>query len=127
ELLFQYKIRLARQINSSALLAEAWHHRSDALSSIAAFVGVLGAIIGSHFNYPFLIFLDPLAGVIVSIIVVKIGLSLLKESSLIMMEQVLDDKKTKKYYLTVEAINSVKRVDELFARSHGHYIVVDIK
>ncbi|UTR16843.1 cation diffusion facilitator family transporter [Salipaludibacillus sp. LMS25] len=127
ELLFQYKARLAKKIKSSALLAEAWHHRSDALSSIAAFVGVLGAVVGQHVNYPFLMYLDPLAGVLVSLIVIKVGYSLSKESSLIVMEQVLDIENTKPFIETVKEIKGVKRVDELLARTHGHYIVVDIK
>ncbi len=127
ELLFQYKARLAKKINSSALLAEAWHHRSDALSSIAAFIGVLGAVVGQHFNYPFLMYLDPLAGVLVSLIVIKVGYSLARESSLIVMEQVLDVENTRPFIETVKKINGVKRVDELLARTHGHYIVIDIK
>ncbi|MDY7221203.1 cation diffusion facilitator family transporter [Halalkalibacterium halodurans] len=127
EVLFQYKYRLAKKINSSALLAEAWHHRSDALSSIAAFIGVFGAMVGQHFNYPILVYLDPVAGLIVSLIVIKIGFSLAKESSSIMMEQVLDPEKTKPFIRTVSKIEGVKRIDELLARTHGHYIVVDIK
>ncbi|OLO39382.1 cation-efflux pump [Alkalihalophilus pseudofirmus] len=127
EVLFQYKYRLAKKINSSALIAEAWHHRSDALSSIAAFVGVLGAILGQQYNYPIFIYLDPLAGLVVSILVIKVGFSLAKESSLIMMEQVLGPEKTKPYIKTVTNIEGVKRVDELLARTHGHYIVIDIK
>ncbi|QGG48822.1 cation diffusion facilitator transporter family protein [Heliorestis convoluta] len=127
ELLFQYKHRLAKKINSSALQAEAWHHRSDALSSIAAFVGVLGAVIGQQYNYPILIYFDPLAGLLVSVLVIKIGYTLAKESGLIMMEQVLEPEETEPFLETVHTVSGVSRVDELFARTHGHYIVIDIK
>jgi cation diffusion facilitator family transporter len=127
EAMFQYKYRLAKKINSSVLLAEAWHHRSDVLSSIAAFVGVLGAIVGKQFNYPILTYLDPIAGILVSLLVIKIGYSLAKESSLIMMEQVLDRDKTKPFIVTVTSVPGVKRVDELLARTHGHYLVIDLK
>jgi cation diffusion facilitator family transporter len=127
EAMFQYKFRLAKKIQSSVLLAEAWHHRSDVLSSIAAFIGVLGAIVGNQFNYPILLYLDPLAGILVSLLVIKIGYSLAKESSLIMMEQVLDRDETKPYIITVSYVPGVKRVDELLARTHGHYIVIDLK
>lgn len=127
ELLFQYKYRLAKKINSSALLAEAWHHRSDAISSVAAFVGVLGAILGQRFNYPILVYLDPLAGLLVSLIVIKIGFSLAKESSSVMMEQVLDAEQTKPFLETVTSVEGVMRVDELLARTHGHYLVIDIR
>ncbi|MGO4886250.1 cation diffusion facilitator family transporter [Anaerobacillus sp. MEB173] len=125
--LFQYKYNLAKKINSSALLAEAWHHRSDVLSSIAAFAGILGAIIGQQLNYPFLLYLDPLAGILVSLFVLKIGYTLAKESGQIMMEQVLDVEKTKPFIQTVSTIDGVIQVDELLARTHGHYIVIDIK
>lgn len=59
--------------------------------------------------------------------VIKVGFSLAKESSLIMLEQVLDAEKTKPFIRTVTNIHGVKRVDELLARTHGHYIVIDIK
>ncbi len=127
ELMFQYTFRLAKKINSSALLADAWHHRSDALSSTATFIGVLGAVIGKQLNYPILVYLDPLAGIFVSIIVIKFGYQLAKEASLIMMEQVLDSEQTKPLMETATKIKGVKRVDELFARTHGHYLVIDIK
>ncbi|MCK0471034.1 cation diffusion facilitator family transporter [Halalkalibacter sp. APA_J-10(15)] len=127
EVMFQYKYRLAKKINSSVLLAEAWHHRSDVLSSIAAFVGVLGAIFGEYLNIPILIYLDPIAGILVSLLVIKIGYSLAKESSMIMMEQVLAPEKTTPFLQTVRSVKGVMRVDELLARTHGHYIVIDLK
>ncbi|TFE00537.1 cation diffusion facilitator family transporter [Jeotgalibacillus salarius] len=127
EALFHYKHRLAKRINSSALMAEAWHHRSDALSSIAAFLGVFGAIMGDMFDLTFLLYADPVAGLVVSLVVIKIGFSLAKEASSIMMEQVLDADRTDPFVKTVLSIPGVKRVDKLLARTHGHYIVIDIK
>lgn len=127
EILFQYKYRLAKKMNSSALLAEAWHHRSDVLSSIAAFVGVIGAIVGGHYNYSFLLYLDPLAGLIVALMVAKIGFSLAKESSSVMMEEVLGTEKTVHFVETVRNVQGVKKIDELLARTHGHYVVIDLK
>lgn len=127
ELMFQYKYRLAKRINSTALLAEAWHHRSDVLSSVAALVGVLGAILGKLYNLSILIFLDPLAGLFVALLVIKVGYTLAKESSLVMMEQVLDATAVKPLISTASGVNGVRRVDELLARTHGHYIVVDLR
>ncbi|MFB1083433.1 cation diffusion facilitator family transporter [Jeotgalibacillus sp. JSM ZJ347] len=127
EVLFHYKKRIAKKINSSALMAEAWHHRSDALSSVAAFLGVGGAILGERLELTFLLYADPIAGLVVSLIVVKIGFSLAKEAGSIMMEQVLDADQTNPFIETVMTTPGVKRVDELLARSHGHYIVIDIK
>lgn len=127
EVLFQYKYRLAKKINSQALLAEAWHHRSDVLSSVAAFIGVFGAMLGQQYQIPVLLYFDPLAGLIVAVIVIKIGFSLAKQSSSVMMEQVLEQEEIQPFYETVAMIEGVKNIDEILARTHGHYVVVDIK
>ena len=62
EAMFQYTRLAAKKINSGALMADAWHHRSDALSSIGAFIGIFGAMLG----FPVL---DPLASVIICIFI----------------------------------------------------------
>ncbi len=53
EALFQYKKRLGDKINSPAIIADAWHHRSDAISSLIALAGIGAAMIGSHYDLPF--------------------------------------------------------------------------
>ena len=65
EAMYQYTIRVSKKINSAALKADAWHHRSDALSSIGSFIGILGSRLG------FKIF-DPLASVIISLCIIKV-------------------------------------------------------
>lgn len=62
--MYWYTRNAARKIDSAALMADAWHHRSDALSSVGSFVGVLGARMG----FPIL---DPLASVVICIFIVK--------------------------------------------------------
>src|SRR5699024_8221472 len=76
--LYHYKIRLGKKLNSTALVAEAWHHRSDSLSSIAALLGVGLSIIADKFHLSFFIYGDAIAGIIVSIIVMKVGYDLIK-------------------------------------------------
>src|SRR5699024_1848211 len=85
EALFHYKHYLGKKYNSSALVSEAWHHRSDSLSSLAALLGIVASILSDKFNIPFLIYGDAISGIIVSLIVVKVGYNLAKESSNIMM------------------------------------------
>ncbi len=68
---YHYTIRAGKRLNSSALKADAWHHRSDALSSLGALVGVLG----SRFGW---VWMDAAAGVVVAAIVVKTGIEILK-------------------------------------------------
>lgn len=127
ELLFQYKYRLGKKINSIALISEAWHHRSDALSSGAALIGVGATIIGNHYNISYLIYSDAIAGIIVSLIVIKVGYSLAKDSSTMMMEQVLPKEDAEKFYATVEDIEGVLKIDQMHARTHGHYVIIDTK
>lgn len=127
EILFQYKIRLGRKYNSTALISDAWHHRSDSLSSIAVLIGVGAAILGEKFNLPMLVYGDAIAGIIVSIIVIKVGYDLAKESSIVILEKVLNDKDIKKYQETVLSIKGINHVDELLARTHGSYVIIDLK
>ena len=70
---YQITIKVAKKTNSSSLRADAWHHRSDAFSSIAAFIGIGGAILGFKR-------LDPIASIIVALVVVKVGIDILKSS-----------------------------------------------
>src|SRR5699024_7409195 len=127
EILFHYKHYLGKKYRSSALITEAWHHRSDSLSSLAALVGIGGAMLGEYFNIKLLIYSDAAAGIVVSIIVINVGYQLAKESSLVVMEKVLDVEKTKAYTETVTAIDGVLRIDQIYARTHGSYVIIDIK
>lgn|SRR5699024_2607037 len=127
ELLFHYKYYLGKKYSSSALIAEAWHHRSDSLSSLAALIGIIAAIIGEAYELTYLIYGDAVAGILVSIIVIKVGYDLAKDSSLIMMEKVLDKSEITAYKQTVSEIDGILRIDEILARTHGSYVVIDIK
>lgn len=127
EVLFQYKIRLGRKYNSTALISDAWHHRSDSLSSIAVLIGVGAAILGEKLNLPLLVYGDAVAGIIVSIIVIKVGYDLAKESSIVILEKVLSDEDIKKYQETILSIKGINHVDELLARTHGSYVIIDLK
>lgn len=127
ESLFYYKYYLGKKYNSTALITEAWHHRSDSLSSLAAFAGIGAAMIGEAYQLTFLIYGDAVAGLIVSLIVMKVGYNLAKDSSLVIMEKVLDDRKSAPYYETVYAVDGILGIDELLARTHGSYVIIDIK
>src|SRR5699024_6780198 len=127
EVLFHYKYHLGKKYNSSALISEAWHHRSDSMSSFAALLGIGSAIIGEHFNISLLLYGDAIAGIIVSVIVIKVGYDLAKESSIVIMEKVLDKESSKIYKQTVKTVDGVMRIDQMYARTHGSYVVIDIK
>lgn len=127
ELLFQYKFWLGKKYRSTALISEAWHHRSDSLSSIAALIGVSLAVLGEYFQINYFVYGDAIAGIIVSIIVIKVGYQLARDSANVVLEKVLSDEEIKMYKKTVLSIDGVIQIDQLLARTHGHYVVIDIK
>lgn len=127
ELMFQYKFRLGKKLNSDALITNAYEHRSDVYSSLAALVGISAAIIGGKFAIGWLEYADPLAGLVVSIIVLKISIGLGMEAIHNTLDHVLHDEDTLEMRNDVEAISGVLHIDEFFAREHGHYVIVDTK
>lgn len=127
EALFQYKYRLGKKHGSQALITVAWDHRSDVYASLAALIGVGGAVIGARLEIPLLYYLDPLAGLFVSLIVIKMGYHLIMEAIHNTMDHVLHEEDTKDLFATIEKVPGVIQVDDLRAREHGHYVIVDVK
>ena len=84
EAMFWYTRAAAKKINSGALMADAWHHRSDALSSVGAFVGILGARMG----FPVL---DPLASVVICIFIAKAAYDIFKDAIDKMVDKSCDE------------------------------------
>src|SRR5690625_7111318 len=89
------------------------------MSSYAAILGIGSAIIVEHFNISLLLYGDAIAGIIVSVIVIKVGYDLAKESSIVIMEKVLDKESSKIYKQTVRTVDGVMRIDQMYARTHG--------
>ncbi|WP_246067459.1 cation diffusion facilitator family transporter [Paenibacillus koleovorans] len=127
ELLFQYNIHLGRRLSSQALIASAWDHRSDVLSSIAVLVGVLAALMGDYWGQPWLYYADPVAGLFVALLVLRMGYRLVTESIHSAIDHVLHKEDTEDMLETAQRVKGVIVVNELRAREHGHYVIVDIK
>ncbi|MFB9861284.1 cation diffusion facilitator family transporter [Salinicoccus siamensis] len=127
EALFQYKYRLGSRIKSPALIADAWHHRSDAISSLVALAGIGLTIVGSSFNIPALAYLDPIASAVIAIIIMYMGYQLGKEAVSVSLEVVLNEEETEDMREAVLAVDKVRNIDNLSARSHGSYVIIDIK
>lgn len=127
EVMFQYKFRLGKRLSSQALIANAWEHRSDVYSSIAALIGVGGALLGKVVNQPLLYLLDPVAGIFVALLVLKMGYRLIMESIHSTMDHVLHQEDAEELINTVRRVKGVITVDDLRAREHGHYVIVDVK
>ncbi|MHB1629768.1 MAG: cation diffusion facilitator family transporter [Bacilli bacterium] len=127
EVMYRYQASLARRLDSPALLAGAKDHRSDVYSSLAAAAGILLAVVGNRIHVPALLYADPIAGLIVALVVVWIGYRLASDSFTALMDKVLDAKTASDMLHVVEQVPGVLRIDDLRARSHGPYVVVDVK
>ena len=118
--MFWYTRAAAKKINSGALMADAWHHRSDALSSVGAFVGILGARMG----FPVL---DPLASVVICIFIAKAAYDIFKDAIDKMVDKSCDEETERAMREVILKQAGVQRVDMLHTRLFGARIYVDIE
>lgn len=125
--MFRYTYDQGKKLNSDALIVTAYDHRSDVFSSLAALAGIVFAILGDLFGIHFLIYADPVAGLFVSLLILKMAYELGKESITNTLDQVLQDEDTAPFRKVVEEVQEVKKIDQLHARVHGHYVIIDIK
>lgn len=118
---YQYRItiKVAKKINSPSLKADAWHHRSDALSSVAAFIGIGGSLLGFKA-------LDPIATVIVGLFVAKVGLDIFKEAINELMDYSIDEKDESQIISIANSTEGVLNIGELRTRKHGSMAYVDL-
>lgn len=127
EILFRYTIRIGKRVKSDAIIVSAYDHRTDVFSSLAALIGIGSALLGERFNITWLQYADPLAGVLVCLLILKMAWTVGAESIHNTLDRVLQEEETEELRKTVETVPNVKKINELFAREHGHYVIVDIK
>jgi cation diffusion facilitator family transporter len=119
EALYRYTMVYANRFNSSILKANAWHHRSDAVSSIVVLVGIVGSISG----FPYL---DAAAAVIVSMMVAKIGWEIAKESIEQLVDKGLDPDRVEVISDHIATIPGVRRMHMLRTRQMGAEALLDV-
>ena len=120
EWMFWYTRSAAKKINSGALMADAWHHRSDAMSSVGAFIGILGARLG----FPIL---DPIASVVICLLIGKASIDIFRDAVDKMVDRSCDRQTEESIRRTVLSVEGVKRVDLLQTRLFGSKIYVDLE
>jgi cation diffusion facilitator family transporter len=120
EWMFWYTRSAAKVLKSGALMADAWHHRSDALSSVGSFVGILFARLG----YPVM---DAIASVVISLCIIKAAYDIFKDGFNKMVDHSCDVETEEKIRETVLGINGVMGIDDLKTRLFGDKIYVDIE
>jgi len=120
EVMFQYTIRVSKKIKSDALKADAWHHRSDALSSLGALIGIILA----RFGYKIF---DPLASVLIAILICKVAIEIFIEATDKLVDKSCDDEKVEKIKNVVLKVKGVKGIDDIKTRIFANKIYVDIE
>lgn len=118
--MFWYTRINAKKIRSSALMADAWHHRSDALSSVGSFVGILGARLG----FPIM---DPLASIIISFFILKAAFDIFLDAISKMTDHACSDPVINALRKTILAVPGVEGIDVLRTRDFGSMIYVDVE
>ncbi len=122
EAVYRYSIIKAKKLNSKALEANAWHHRSDALSSIGTAVGISGAIfLGQRWTI-----LDPIASVVVGAFIVKVAFDLLKNGIGDLMEQSLPDKVEDEILKLVAELPGISEPHDLKTRRIGNHYAIEL-
>lgn len=118
ELLFRYMLGVAKRVKSSMLVANAWHARSDAASSLVVSVGIIGNLAG----YPIL---DPIAALIVGFMVARMGWSFGWDAMHDLMDRAVDDQEVSAIRQTLADTPGVRNVHDIRTRKMGDMIVVD--
>lgn len=118
--MYWYTIKVARKIKSVSMEADAWHHRSDAFSSIGTFAGILGA----RLKFPAL---DPIAGIVVSFFVIKVGIDLYLKSVKELVDESASHEVIESIKEKVKNVEGVKGIKNLKTRIFGNRIYVDIE
>jgi cation diffusion facilitator family transporter len=111
--------RLGRQTQNAAVVALAYDHRNDAVSALAATLGILGGRLG----YPWM---DPLAGALVALVILRTGIEILRESSADLMDTVPGQALGRQIRDVAASLPEVKEVAEIYAHRFGPYLVVNL-
>lgn len=122
EILYRYTIRKGKQLHSSVVIANAWHHRSDALSSIGACLGIGGAILLGEKGRV----LDPVAAVIVSVFIMKVAIQLLVPCLEELLEKSLPEEIEKEIEEIVISFDGVSQPHNLRTRRIGNHYAIEM-
>lgn len=120
EAMYWYTRFYAKWLDSGALMADAWHHRSDALSSVGALIGIAGARMG----YPVL---DPIASLVICAFILKAACDVFQDAIRKMVDHACDEKMERALLCCAAAQSGVMGVDEIHTRIFGNKIYADIE
>ena len=119
EWLYWYTLAYAKRVRSEMLRANAWHHRSDAISSVVVFVGVAGTLAGLQY-------LDSVASVLVALMIAKIGWELGWRATSELVDAGLDEERLEAVRKTIREVGGVRAIHMLRTRTHGGHASADV-
>ena len=118
---FRYTLRQGKKINSPILIANAWHHRSDAFSSVATLIGVAGSMFLGKTG----LILDPLAAIFVSFYIIKSGYDVVKPSIDELLERSLPSEMEKEIRQILKSVEGIEGIHNLKTRKIGNRIAIE--
>ena len=122
EWLYQYTVSSGKKLNSQAVIANAWHHRSDAVSSLGTLIGISGAMfLGDKWRI-----LDPIAAIVVSVLIIKSGYDIVKPCISELLEASLPEEKENEIENLVTSVPGIEFIHNLRTRRIGNGIAVDL-
>ena len=122
EILYRYTVRVGKEQNSQAVIANAWHHRSDAFSSIGTLIGVGGAmLLGEKWHV-----LDPIAAIVVSAFIIKVAIGLIKPCVDELLERSLPAETEKQILDIIMSFPEVSSPHHLRTRRIGNHIAIEV-
>ena len=122
EILYRYTVRIGKNLNSQAVIANAWHHRSDAFSSIGTLIGIGGAIfLGEKWRI-----LDPIAAIVVSGFIIKVSIDLIKPCVDELLERSLPAETEKQILDIITSFPEVSSPHHLRTRRIGNHIAIEV-
>ncbi|MGB2578690.1 cation diffusion facilitator family transporter [Elusimicrobium simillimum] len=122
EAMYRYSLAVGKKIDSMAVISNAWHHRSDAFSSVATFIGIGGAIaLGSKWTI-----LDPIAAMLVSVFILIVGLEIAKNSIEELLDKALPKKKVEEIYNICLSVDGTSNPHHIKTRKIGYRISIDM-
>ena len=120
EWIFHYTMRVAKKLNSSLLRANAWHSRTDAISSVAVLVGIIGARQGYSW-------MDTVAGMFVALIIAKIGWELCADSLIELVDTAVPKQRREQFESCILSVDGIRGITELRSRTTGGKIILEVR
>ncbi|KPV42279.1 cation diffusion facilitator family transporter [Alicyclobacillus ferrooxydans] len=126
EVLYRYNARLGKKLHSRSLMAAAMDHRSDVISSAAALIGIVVSITGKRLGVGWMLYGDAASSALVAVLILKLGIEIAADATQLLMDRT-EPHELQPYVEFITRVEGVERIDELRARDHGQYVIVDVK